>query len=191
MANDPIVSSESELLIVVDNDDNILGYETKANCHKEDGLLHRAFSVFLFNKRLETLLQQRSGSKSLWPMFWSNSCCSHPRKGEDAMIAARRRLSEELGVDLPLRPLFTFQYEARYEDRGTEKEICAVYAGLLTSPVGANPTEIHRCEFVDPDELDRSLRRDSSKYTPWLRIEWPRIRQHHWREVSELAREDV
>ena len=71
-----------ELLILVDEEDQVLGHDTKENCHQGEGILHRAFSLFLFNDRKQLLLQQRSEQKPLWPMYWSNSVCSHPRKGE-------------------------------------------------------------------------------------------------------------
>ena len=82
MPENPIVSFDDEPLVLVDSADHDQGFLDKASCHDGDGVLHRAFSVFLFNSKLELLLQQRSGQKRLWPMWWSNSCCSHPRKGE-------------------------------------------------------------------------------------------------------------
>ncbi|MDH5246330.1 MAG: isopentenyl-diphosphate delta-isomerase, partial [Betaproteobacteria bacterium] len=87
-----IVSSEREELILVDEDDNEVGHLSKADCHDGQGRLHRAFSVFLFNDAGELLLQQRGRSKRLWPGYWSNSCCSHPRRGESLEIATSRRL---------------------------------------------------------------------------------------------------
>ena len=89
-----VVSSEAEELILVDEQDNETGYLSKAACHDGDGVLHRAFSVFLFNDRGELLLQQRSPSKRLWGGYWSNSCCSHPRRGESIQVATRRRLRD-------------------------------------------------------------------------------------------------
>ena len=93
-----IVSSEQEELILVDREDNELGFLSKAECHDGAGVLHRAFSLFLFNDEGELLLQQRSGNKRLWPNFWSNSCCSHPRRGESMEVATRRRLRDELNL---------------------------------------------------------------------------------------------
>ena len=96
---------------MVDSDDNILGYKSKLECHQGKGILHRAFSIFIFNFSGELLLQQRSAQKLLWPSFWSNSCCSHPRPGEDIEEAAHRRLQEELGFDCPLQEVFSFTYK--------------------------------------------------------------------------------
>ena len=91
-----IVSSESEQLILVDRDDNEIGYVSKADAHDGAGMLHRAFSLFLFNDAGELLLQQRAPEKRLWGGYWSNSCCSHPRRGESLDIATSRRLLDEL-----------------------------------------------------------------------------------------------
>ena len=85
-----LVSSDAEELILVDEDDTEIGFLAKAKCHDGTGILHRAFSLFLFNEAGELLLQRRSESKRLWPGYWSNTCCSHPRKGESMTIATRR-----------------------------------------------------------------------------------------------------
>ena len=100
-----VVSFDDEKLILVDKDDNVLGYKDKLSCHEGDGILHRAFSIFIFNKKKQLLLQKRSDQKLLWPLFWSNSCCSHPRQGEDYETAIHRRLKEELNIDTELKNL--------------------------------------------------------------------------------------
>ena len=97
-------------LILVDDADRELGSLTKAACHDGDGVLHRAFSLLIFNDAGELLLQQRAPTKRLWPLYWSNSCCSHPRWAESMEAATRRRLYEELGLRCPLQFLFKFQY---------------------------------------------------------------------------------
>ena len=91
-----IVSSEREQLILVDRDDREVGFMSKADAHDGAGVLHRAFSLFLFNDRGELLLQQRAPGKRLWGGYWSNSCCSHPRRGESLELATMRRLRDEL-----------------------------------------------------------------------------------------------
>ena len=131
-----IVSSEGEELILVDRADNEIGFISKADAHDGAGVLHRAFSLFLFNDAGELLLQQRAPGKRLWGGYWSNSCCSHPRWGEDIDAAAHRRLGEELGIRATLRPLFKFQYQAHFGERGSEHELCTVYVGSADS-VGA------------------------------------------------------
>ena len=122
-----VVSFDSEALIVVDAQDQVLGYDSKAALHRGSGTLHRAFSIFLFNAQGEVLLQQRSDQKALWPAFWSNTCCSHPRRGETYEIATQRRLKEELGVSADLAFTHRFQYQAQYDESGAEHELCSVY----------------------------------------------------------------
>src|SRR5271163_4852665 len=95
-----------DTLILVDEADRGVGYLSKALCHEGQGVLHRAFSLLIFNSRGELLIQQRSPGKRLWPLYWSNSCCSHPRGQESLEGATQRRLYQELGISCPLRYLF-------------------------------------------------------------------------------------
>lgn len=170
------VSFEDEPLIVVDEDNNVLGHRTKAECHDGEGILHRAFSVFLFNAQGELLLQQRSADKRLWPLFWSNSCCSHPRRGETEDEAAGRRIEEELGVSTDLERLFTFQYHAAFEDKGSEREVCSVFLGHTDDPIRANEHEIADWKWIAIEELETVLDREGERYTPWLKLEWAQMR---------------
>src|SRR5262249_42467292 len=117
----PTVSFEDEALILVNDADEEVGFATKQSCHDGEGLLHRAFSVFLFSPTGDVLLQQRSVQKRLWPGVWSNTCCSHPRRGETLDDAVRRRLREELTLEAPVQFLFKFQYHARYDGWGAER----------------------------------------------------------------------
>src|SRR5438552_4069650 len=114
----PIVSSEDERLVLVNDNDDEIGFATKQRCHDGEGLLHRAFSVFLFSPQGEVLLQQRSRQKRLWPGAWSNTCCSHPRRGELIGRAVDRRLREELALEAQVGFQFKFRYHARYDDAG-------------------------------------------------------------------------
>lgn len=171
------VSFDDELLILVDAADNVTGYDNKANAHRGSGLLHRAFSVFLFNSAGQVLLHKRSTQKPLWPGYWTNSCCSHPRKGEDYTDAADRRLVEELGVSAELTFLYQFRYTAEFEDLGSENELCAVYVGVLDDqqmPV-PNPNEIAACRWVSCAELDNWLLSSPEQFTPWFKLEWSRL----------------
>lgn len=174
--HDSPVSFDDEMLILVDDEDRELGHRTKTECHRGDGLLHRAFSIFLFDPAGRVLLQQRSGQKRLWPLHWSNACCSHPRKGETFEDATRRRLKEELGLECALRFLFRFRYQARFGDEGSEHELCRVYAGRTEGPVSPNRNEIEDCRWTAPEELTLDLQRNPQHYTPWLRMEWERMR---------------
>ena len=171
------VSFDDELLILVDPADNVTGYESKANAHRGNGLLHRAFSIFLFDPEGRVLVHQRSANKPLWPGYWTNSCCSHPRKGEDYTTAVNRRLLEELGVSAELAYLYQFKYTADFKGRGSENELCAVYAGVLkdAQSLNPNPTEIADCRWVTPSELNAWLLDRPDQFTPWFKLEWSRL----------------
>ena len=145
------VSFDSELLILVDENDNEIGNKSKAECHDGQGILHRAFSLFIFNAEGKLLLQQRSADKRLWPKYWSNSCCSHPRQGESMDEAIQRRLHQELGMTSTLKFLYKFQYQAPFGDLGSEHELCWVYIGYSEDKVRANENEIAAWRFIDPD----------------------------------------
>ena len=175
-ANHGVVSSGDEPLILVDEDDNEIGHLSKAECHQGDGVLHRAFSLFVFNRTGELLLQQRSGEKSLWPGFWSNSCCSHPRRGESMNEAVNRRLLQELGMRSDLNFLYKFTYQARFADVGSEREVCSVFAGLSDDKVRPNRHEIVDWRWVLPEALDVEIEAHPERFTPWFAMEWPRVR---------------
>lgn len=172
-----IVSSEEELLVLVDRADNETGHMSKAECHDGDGLLHRAFSVFLFNDAGELLLQQRGADKRLWPMYWSNSCCSHPRKGESIEIATVRRLQDELNVAAILQFVYKFSYAASFGAAGSENELCSVFIGRLDSEPEANATEIAAMRFVTAGTLGDELAASPDLFTPWLKLEWERLNE--------------
>ena len=132
---DDVAALDSEALILVDEADREVGHLSKAQCHDGQGVLHRAFSLLIFNGEGELLLQQRAASKRLWPLYWSNSCCSHPRRAESMETAIHRRLHEELGLRCPLQFLFKFQYQAQFESAGSEQELCSeVFIGQQPRP---------------------------------------------------------
>ena len=171
-----VVSNEEEPLILVDASDREIGHLSKGACHDGDGVLHRAFSLFIFNSAGELLLQQRSEEKRLWPLFWSNSCCSHPRRGETTELATERRLAQELGMTSDPHHLFTFQYQAPYLDLGSENEVCRVYVGRSVDLPRPNSHEIAEIRWITPDDLDREFETQPEVFTPWLAMEWPRVR---------------
>lgn len=175
-ADKRVVSFDSERLILVDANDREIGHASKADAHAGKGILHRAFSLFVFNPAGELLLQQRAPTKPLWPGFWANSCCSHPRGGEDMDTATQRRLQEELGFTCPLEFVYKFQYHAPYGDAGSETELCWVYVGVSDAPVRVNDTEIAAWRYVKPDALDREITESPDHFTPWLKMEWQRLR---------------
>jgi isopentenyl-diphosphate delta-isomerase len=185
--NDPETSADSDALILVDADDQRLGELSKLRCHEGSGVLHRAFSLLIFNGEGELLIQQRSSSKRLWPGYWSNSCCSHPRSGESMETAIHRRLQEELGVGCALHFLFKFQYQAQFDATGAENELCSVFIGRCKDPVRVNHDEISACRWISPDHLNRELTtHGGAKFTPWFMVEWERIWTDHRDAVLAL-----
>jgi len=189
MIQPPVVSFDDEPLVLVNDADEEIGFATKQRCHDGDGLLHRAFSIFLFSPEGDVLLQQRSGQKRLWPGAWSNACCSHPRRGETVDAAVHRRLREELSLDTPVRFLFKFRYHARDGASGSEHELCYVYAGLLTSQPAVNDNEIAATTMMTAAALDRDVAARAERYTPWLKLEWVRVRSDMWTTVEEFLKE--
>ena len=174
-----VVSSDAEELILVDDNDRETGFLSKAACHDGDGILHRAFSAFLFNDAGQLLLQQRAASKRLWPGFWSNSCCSHPRRNETMATATRRRLFEELNIDASLEFVYKFQYQARYDTVGSERELCHVFLGRVVEEVQPNREEISSIRYVDAEQLARVLSDSPELFTPWFKLEWRALRRDY------------
>ena len=172
--------AEADTLILVDEADREVGHLSKAQCHDGRGILHRAFSLLIFNARGELLLQQRSAAKRLWPLYWSNSCCSHPRRAESMDMAIQRRLHEELGVRCALQFLFKFQYQAQWDANAAENELCSVYIGRTHNPIQADPAEIAGLRWVSPEQLQAEMsQRRPGQFTPWFIMEWERIWSDH------------
>lgn len=183
----PIVSFENDELILVDKNDLIVGHASKLKCHEANGILHRAFSTFIFNDSKELLLQRRSKIKKLWPLYWSNSCCSHPRKNENMETATHRRVKEELGLDVPtLKYLFKFEYHAVYNEHGSEHENCSVYIGKSNDPVKINTNEIAEYDFISMHELESRMNKNPDSFTPWFLLEWKRILENHMEDIEAL-----
>ena len=180
-----IASDTDELLILVDRQDNELGFASKAECHTGSGLLHRAFSIFIFNSSGQVLLQQRSQDKELWNLYWSNSCCSHPRQGEEIENAAHRRVMEELSVDCELHYLYKFFYQEPFEQKGSEHELCSVFVGRHDGKVSININEIADWKFIDTEELSRSIDQSPEKYTPWLQSEWSELTKNYLGSINQ------
>ncbi|SPM37895.1 Isopentenyldiphosphate isomerase [Mycobacterium numidiamassiliense] len=174
-----VVSSDDEQLILVDSDDREIGHLAKADAHLGSGTLHRAFSVFVFSPAGELLVQQRAESKRLWPGYWSNTCCSHPRLGETMDGAVHRRLQEELGLSAELEFLFKFQYQSQYDSQGAEHELCWVYAGHSAERPRANVHEIAAWRYVTPQALCAEIACAPETFTPWFKLEWERLLRDH------------
>ncbi|MGI9292148.1 MAG: isopentenyl-diphosphate Delta-isomerase [Gammaproteobacteria bacterium] len=175
--SEPLPDQATDTLILVDEHDNEVGSCEKDACHLGQGKLHRAFSVFLFDPQGRILIQQRSPDKMLWGKYWANSCCSHPRIGESTEEAAHRRIMEELGVECELSYLYKFVYHAEFEDVGSEYEHCWVFAGHFDGSMDINEAEVAATKFLTPDELTAELESNGDIYSPWLKLEWERIRK--------------
>lgn len=181
-----VVSYDNENLIIVDLHDNEIGTLNKFECHQKSGVLHRAFSIFLFNEQGQLLVQKRSIQKKLWPSFWSNSCCSHPRQGEDILEAAKRRLNDELGLgEVKLEFVYKFSYEAAYKDIGSENELCSVFLGVIDQKVNVNCNEIEEIRYINTSDLlsDMDARTD---YTPWFIMEWKTLTSQYTNELKSF-----
>lgn len=182
-----VVSFDNEPLVLVDDLDREIGFLDKASAHKGQGLLHRAFSLLVFNGKGELLLQQRAAGKRLWPGYWSNTCCSHPRRGETLDVAIERRLEEELGMRCSPQFLFKFKYQAQFDADGAEHELCWVYAGRSDEVPLVNRNEVSALRYIAPDALDIELHRQPHLFTPWFKIEWERIRRDHADVLAQLS----
>jgi isopentenyl-diphosphate Delta-isomerase len=180
------IAADSDSLILVDEADQGVGHLSKLLCHQGRGILHRAFSLLIFNGRGELLLQQRSASKRLWPLYWSNSCCSHPRRAETMEAAIQRRLYEELGLRCPLHFLFKFQYQAQFDATGAENELCSVFIGRSTDSVKINTQEIQAWRWVSPEAIQAQMAAGTGNFTPWFELEWARIWRDHRAQILGL-----
>jgi len=181
------IALDSESLILVDDADREVGHLDRARCHAGSGVLHRAFSLLIFNGNGELLLQQRSAGKRLWPLYWSNSCCSHPRRAESMETAIHRRLKEELGLSCPLHFLFKFRYQAQFDAAGAEHELCSVFIGRCTGPLKVDREEIVAWRWVSPAALQAEMAGPhASQFTPWFRLEWARVWSEHRPTVLAL-----
>jgi isopentenyl-diphosphate delta-isomerase len=183
------LAADPDSLILVDESDQKVGHLDKTRCHAGRGVLHRAFSLLIFNGKGELLLQQRSASKRLWPLYWSNSCCSHPRRAETMEAAIQRRLYEELGVRCPLHFLFKFQYQAQFDETGAENELCSVFIGRCTDAVKVNRGEIAAWRWISPAALQAEMAAGGSGFTPWFILEWARVWRDHRTQVLGLQTE--
>lgn len=158
-----------EFVILVDEQDNEVGVMEKMQAHKE-GVLHRAFSIFIFNTNNELLLQQRAVSKYHSAGLWTNTCCSHPRPNETIKDAATRRLFEEMGLTTDLTIKTHFIYKATFENGLTEHELDYVLIGHTQAVPVINPDEVHSYKWQDIDTIKQDLKDNPQHYTAWFKI---------------------
>ncbi|HEX2098527.1 MAG TPA: isopentenyl-diphosphate Delta-isomerase [Rubrobacteraceae bacterium] len=161
----------NEEIILVDENDNLVGFETKLKAHEDGGKLHRAFSIFVFDARGRLLLQRRAKKKYHFGGLWSNTCCGHPKKGEELQDAAQARIQQEFGFDTRLKELFSFLYRASDAGSGlAEHEFDHVFYGEFDGDPRPNPDEIEDWKWVDVTELMSDLENNPHRYTPWFKI---------------------
>ncbi|MEG0188808.1 isopentenyl-diphosphate Delta-isomerase [Algoriella sp.] len=158
-----------EFVVLVDQDDQKLGLMEKQQAHVA-GLLHRAFSVFVFNSNGELMIQQRAASKYHSPTLWTNTCCSHPRDNETYEQAAHRRLQEEMGFDCDLEFKFSFIYKAHLDNNLTEHELDHVFIGTFDEEPQLNPDEVMAYRWVDLMDLKKDIEKNPQNYTAWFKI---------------------
>ena len=168
-----------EQVILVDEQDNVTGAMEKIAAH-ENALLHRAFSVFVFNHSGELLLQQRALGKYHSAGLWTNTCCSHPRPGEDTETAALRRLKEEMGFETPLEKVFDFTYRAAFDNGLTEHEFDHVFVGYYDGAVAPDTSEVADHAFVSMQNIAEAMLADPGQFTAWFHIAFPKVMEW-WR----------
>lgn len=165
---------ELEQVILVDEKDNELGLMEKLQAH-EEGRLHRAVSVFVFNSKNQLLLQKRSDNKYHSPGLWTNTCCSHPRKGESTLHAATRRLEEEMGMTCDLKQQFSFIYKAYLDNNLIEHELDYVYTGLSDVAPVINPTEASAWKYEGLKQIEENIKNNPGEYTEWFKLIFNRV----------------
>ena len=164
-------------VILVNELDEQVGSMEKMEAHRL-ALLHRAFSVFIFNKKGEMLLQQRADKKYHSPGLWTNACCSHPMPGESTETAAHRRLKEELGFDTEIEHVFHFQYKTPFDNGLTEHELDHVFIGTYDAEIKADPNEVKDFCFMPMDTISQHLQDHPHKFTSWFKIAFPKLEEH-------------
>jgi len=164
-----------EEVVLVNEKDEALGTMEKMAAH-EQALLHRAFSVFVFNTSGDLLMQQRAFSKYHSGGLWTNTCCSHPRPNEDVADAAIRRLQEEMGFKTNLTKAFDFMYKAAFDNGLTEHEFDHVFTGIYEGPIHFNPNEVAAYAFMTEKELEEQIKKTPERFTAWFHIAYPALK---------------
>ena len=159
----------NDYVILVDEKDNDIGVMEKMQAHRE-GLLHRAFSVFIFNDKEELLLQRRAFSKYHSAGLWTNTCCSHPRPNETIKDAAARRLFEEMGMSCDLKVKTSFIYKTPFENGLTEHELDYVLIGVTNQNPAVNKEEVESYRWVPIEEIKKDIMINPNQYTSWCKI---------------------
>tara|TARA_Y100001970_G_scaffold69737_1_gene88868 strand:+ start:5097 stop:5777 length:681 start_codon:yes stop_codon:yes gene_type:complete len=188
--------------IIVDNNDKIIGKDSKVKCHLYEGILHRAFSVLLFNLDNKLLIQQRADEKITFPSIWANSCCSHPlyENGEEngiegAKKAAIRKLTQELGIESgkiksdDLNFITKMHYKARADEKWIEHEVDYIFVAKVSVQINPNSNEIQKIAYVNNKELDELFQKSNNrdvKIGPWFRLIRDNFLDKIWKNIDNL-----
>lgn len=172
------LTSKKEFVVLVDANDNDIGTMEKMEAH-EKAVLHRAFSIFLFNTKGEMLIHQRAFSKYHTPGLWTNACCSHPRMGETLQQATSRRLREEMGMEAEIHKIFHFLYKADVGQGLIEHEVDHVFVGTTDVLPNINREEVETYAYINLDELRTDIKLHPEKYTAWFKIAFDRVEEYY------------
>ena len=174
-----------EKVILVNERDEETGEMEKMEAHRK-GVLHRAFSVFIFNNKSEMLLQQRALHKYHSGGLWTNACCSHPKPAEQTEAAAKRRLQEELGFETNLEKAFEFTYKASFENGLTEHEFDHVFTGIYDGEINFNKNEVQDICFRSMQDIESALQTHPNKFTAWFLIAFPLIKKWRYEATATI-----
>ena len=166
-----------ENVVLVSENDEVLGLMEKMQAH-QNGILHRAFSVFLFNTNGEMLLQKRAAGKYHSPNQWTNACCSHPKSGETYLDGATRRVFEELGIETNLEEKFHFIYKADVGQNLWEHELDHVFTGNFEGEFHLNPDEVSEVRYISMDNLEKEMKNNPENFTEWFKIILEEYKHH-------------
>ena len=164
-------------LILVDENDMPTGTMEKMEAHQK-AVLHRAFSIFIFNSKGDMLLHQRASNKYHSAGLWTNACCSHPREGQQTIEAAEIRLQEEMGFTIPLKKAFNFTYKAALDNGLTEHEYDHVFIGTYDGDIQPDEDEVKDFCFLSMGEIRSSIQSHPQKYTEWFKIAFPKVEEY-------------
>ena len=159
---------EEKVILVNENDEQI-GLMEKIEAH-EKALLHRAFSVFVYNDKNEVMIQQRALSKYHSPGLWTNTCCSHQKEGETNVEAGKRRLMEEMGFQTDLKEVTSFIYKAPFDNGLSEHEYDYILVGLYNEEPKINPDEVASWKWMSLEDIKKDINNHPEKYTAWFKI---------------------
>jgi len=173
----------SKIIITVNEEGQLTGTVDKMQAHVK-GILHRAFSIFIFNTDGQLLLQQRADDKYHSGGKWTNTCCSHPRIGDSIINAAHRRLQEEMGFDCEMTEMFSFRYCETLDNGLVENEFDHVFFGISNELPKINPLEVKDFKYADMDLLAIELKTNPGLYTIWLNICFEQVMEHYIKRIK-------